>query len=494
MRNTILINGMIWGGSILMACNIIRYYRFIVYAKQRGVKDQDPFFLWTLFFLLVLFLAGYIGIGLFGEPDYLVGAILLGGSIFVFLILRIMQQIAERIAQNEELKAALDTAEKANKAKSAFLSNMSHDIRTPLNAILGYTHLSKREDITLQELKDNMKRIEHSGNHLLALINDVLEMSRIESGKMELIETGTDLIRVLNETEDIFANQMAQKNIRFHVQTEEIRERLVYCDRNRLDRILLNLLSNAYKFTPEGGEITVVLKQTGKTEDKASYELSVKDTGIGMSPSFVEHLFTPFERERTSTISRIQGTGLGLSITKSIVSLMKGTIDVQTEEGKGTVFTVHLTFRLCENQDEVVQKASKTCSYDFSGIKILLAEDMAVNREIASAILMHLGIAVESVENGLQAVEKLKQADPGEFQAVLMDIQMPVMDGYEAAKAIRALQDPMISRIPILALTANAFAEDRKKAIDAGMNGHVSKPVNPDELADSLACVLEEDN
>ena len=213
-----------------------------------------------------------------------------------------------------------------------------------------------------------------------------------------------------------------------------------------------------------------------------------------MNSAFVEHLFTPFERERTSTVSRIQGTGLGLSITKSIVSLMGGSIDVHTEEGHGTEFLVHLTFRLYENQNEEIKEDTDATIYDFTGTKILLVEDIAVNREIASAILMHLGMAVETAENGLQAVEKLKQSAAGEYQAVLMDIQMPVMDGYEAARAIRALDDPVVKRIPILALTANAFAEDRQKAFEAGMNGHVSKPINPDELADSLACVLEEDN
>jgi len=493
MSNTILIDGMIYSGSILMVYNIIQYYRFIVYTRQRGVNEQDVFFLWTPFFLLVLFLVGYLGIAMFGNPDYLVAGILLGGSIFVFLILRIIRQIAEKIAQNEELKSALYTAEKANEAKTAFLSNMSHDIRTPLNAILGYAHLSKKEDITLGEMKENMKRIEHSGNHLLALINDVLEMSRIESGKMELSETKTDLIKVMKETKDIFANQMMQKNIRFEV-TTEIQEKLVYCDRNRIDRILLNLISNAYKFTPSGGDVSVLLKQTGKKDDTASYDLFVKDNGIGMNSAFVEHLFTPFERERTSTVSRIKGTGLGLSITKSIVSLMRGSIDVHTEEGNGTEFLVHLTFRLCGNQNEDIKEDTNAAIYDFTGTKILLVEDIAINREIAGAILMRLGMAVETAENGLQAVEKLKQSAAGEYQAVLMDIQMPVMDGYEAARAIRALDDPVVKRIPILALTANAFAEDRQKAFEAGMNGHVSKPINPDDLADSLACVLGEDN
>ena len=380
-------------------------------------------------------------------------------------------------------------AEQSNRAKSTFLSNMSHDIRTPMNAIIGYTNLAKKEPELPPKASEYLVKIGASSEHLLALINDVLEMSRIESGKMELDPVKSDLVKTLGEVRDLFITQMETKSLTYTVTAEEVQNRFVLCDTNRLNRVLLNLISNAYKFTPEGGSVTVTLKQTGATEDTGSYELRVRDTGMGMSPEFAAKVFEAYERERTA--NNIQGTGLGMAITKSIVDLMGGSIEVHTRQGEGTEFLIRVDFPLAEETPEDTAAAEGgAAEVDFTGTKLLLVEDNEINREIAELILQEAGFELDSAENGKIAVEKVAAMEKGEFQAVLMDIQMPVMDGYDAARAIRALPDAEKASIPIIAMTANAFAEDIQAAKDAGMDSHVAKPIDVGKLMETLAAVL----
>lgn len=397
--------------------------------------------------------------------------------------------------QKEELLWAKEKAEESSRAKSVFLSNMSHDIRTPMNAIIGYTNLAEQGEKSLPEMKQYLKKIKGSSQHLLALINDVLEMSRIESGKMELEDVPADLEKIMGGLRDMFATQMKEKRIHYTVDYEHIRNKAVYCDENRLNRVLLNLVSNAYKFTPEDGSVSVVLTQTqSEAEGTAGYELSVKDSGIGMTEEFAAKVFEAFERERTSTVSGIQGTGLGMAITKSIVDMMGGDISVHTAPGAGTEFVVHLSFRLLEQAPEKKKnekKKSGDLKPDVKNRRLLLVEDMEINREIATMLLQNNGFAVEVAVNGQEAVEKVSAAEPGHFDAVLMDIQMPVMNGYDAARAIRRLPDSAISNIPIIAMTANAFSEDVQKARDAGMNGHIAKPIDVNHMISTLTEVLQ---
>ena len=396
------------------------------------------------------------------------------------------------VEEQMRLEDALDTAERASRAKTEFLFNMSHDIRTPMNAIIGYTELAQREDTSAAQVHDYIRKIDSSSQHLLALINDILEMSRIESGKMRLEPEACDLAQVVDEVRALFTTQMRAKNIDFVVDTSSsVTDRWVLCDQNRLNRILLNLLSNAYKFTPEGGSVYLSLIQEGCAEGLASFALHVRDTGIGMSPSFAEKLFTPFERERTSTVSGIQGTGLGLSITKSIVDLMGGSIEVHTQKGEGTEFVVRLSFPVAEAPGEQTAPVeAPVVQADFGGKRLLLVEDNEVNREIATLILESFGFALECAENGRQAVEMVSSSWPGHYDAILMDIQMPVMDGYAATRAIRALDNPELAQVPIVAMTANAFAEDVRAAHDAGMNGHIAKPLEVDKMLTTLGEVL----
>ena len=525
---------------------------------------------------------------------------------------------------NQALAEAVHVAETASKAKSTFLSNMSHDIRTPMNAIIGFTTLALSNIDNTQRVRDYLGKILSSSNHLLSLINDVLDMSRIESGKIHLEETAVSLSDVLHDMKTIISGQIHAKQLELYMDAMDVANEDVYCDKMRLNQVLLNLLSNAVKFTPAGGTISVRLKQLPEAvKGCALYEIRVKDNGIGMSPEFAQKIFSPFERERTSTVSKIQGTGLGMAITKNIVEMMGGTIEVQTEQGKGTEFIVRLPFRIqsethrvekiaaleglkalvvdddfntCDSVTKMLVKVGMrsewtlsgreavlrarqsmelgdafhayiidwrlpdmngievtrqirslgddtpiiiltaydwadieaeakaagvtafcakplfmsdirqtlmtaigqtqaeaehpilpTASPDFKGKRILLVEDNELNREIAAEILQEYGFLVDSAENGAVAVERVKNSAPGDYDLVLMDVQMPIMNGYEATKQIRALDNPGLAGITILAMTANAFDEDRKEALKCGMNGFLSKPI----IMDELICALQ---
>ncbi len=391
------------------------------------------------------------------------------------------------------LQDALERAEEGNRAKTSFLFNMSHDIRTPMNAILGYVAIAYRNRDNRDKLTDSLEKIQESGNHLLQLINDVLDMSRIESGKITLTEEACDLKDVIEKIGDVFQAELDRKGLTFQTDLSGVRNEWVYCDKLRINQILLNLLSNAVKFSKPGGNISVTLQQDqSEMTEYATYELRVRDTGIGMSPEFKRHIFEPFEREYTSTVSKTQGTGLGMSITKSLVDLMGGTIEVYSELNKGTEFVVHFTFKMQEDmrQDPEKETDETLIHTDFSGRRLLLAEDNELNREIAQEILGERGFITESAENGKIAVEMVRNAAPGYYDAVLMDIQMPVMDGYEATRKIRKLGIKGVSDIPIIAMTANAFEEDKKEAQANGMNAHIAKPIQIGLLYETLEKVL----
>ena len=528
---------------------------------------------------------------------------------------------------NAKLQVAVEKAESANRAKSTFLSNMSHDIRTPMNAIIGFTTLALSNIDDTDRVKDYLAKTLASSNHLLSLINDVLDMSRIESGKIHLEEVEVNLSDVLHDLKTIVSGQIYAKQLELYMDAMDVTDEDVYCDKTRLNQILLNLLSNAIKFTPAGGTVSVRVRQlAGQVRGCGQYEFRIKDNGIGMSPEFAKKIFEPFERERTSTVSRIQGTGLGMAITKNIVDMMGGTIEVQTAQGKGTEFTVCVPmraqteqrpvekiteleglkalvvdddFNTCDSVTkmlvkvgmraewtlsgkeavlrarqsiemsdvyhayiidwrlpdmngievtrqirslhddtpiiiltaydwsdiEVEAKAAGVTAFcskpmfmsdlretlmsalgqkpadavqrllpeknaDFKGKHILLVEDNELNREIAQEILQEYGFLVDTAENGAVAVEKVSTAAPGSYDLVLMDVQMPIMDGYTATRKIRALDDPARAKLPIIAMTANAFDEDRRNALESGMNGFLSKPIVIDDLVQELRKIL----
>ena len=413
--------------------------------------------------------------------------------IIIVISLFIMFNIYNMMMRREkELEVQKVEAEQSSKAKSTFLSNMSHDIRTPMNAIIGYTNLIKKEAGIPPKATEYLDKIEASNKHLLALINDILDMSRIESGKMELEPVASNIVKTMDEVRDLFTTQMITKSIEYTVNADDVTNKWVVCDTPRFNRVLLNLISNAYKFTPEGGKVTVTLKQVDATEDTGSYELRVKDTGIGMAPEFAKRVFEAYSRDRS--VNAIQGTGLGMAITKSIVELMGGTIEVVSEKGKGSEFIVSIDFPLVkdipEEKTEQVGDGVKP-ALDFSKMKLLLVEDNMVNREIASLILTEFGFSLDTAENGKEAVDKVAASKPGEYQAILMDIQMPVMNGYDAARAIRQLGNAELANIPIIAMTANAFNEDIQAAKEAGMNSHIAKPIEIPKMIETLTEVLK---
>ena len=404
----------------------------------------------------------------------------------MFSVISLMNK-RERKMEVEKVRA-----EQRSRAKSIFLSNMSHDIRTPMNAIIGYTDIASSGHVSPEQMQDYLKKINMSSHYLLDLINDILEMSRIESDKIHMNISVNNIEKVMLEIEEFFSGQMKLRNISYKVRLVDIQDPWVKCDVRKLNRIMLNLLSNACKFTRIGGHVLVKLVQTGRNDGRASFDIIVKDDGIGMSKEFSGKVFEAFERERTSTVSGIYGTGLGMAITKHFVELMDGTIELETQLNKGTTFTIHLTFDIADEPDTIYKDIFSDGYYAecFKGKRVLLVEDIRINREIAVMNLHRLGFVVETAEDGRQAVEKVEKSSKGYYDAILMDIQMPVMNGHEATKAIRRLENPDLASIPIVAMTANAFSEDIIKEEQSGMNGHISKPINIKEIAQTLGMVL----
>lgn len=387
----------------------------------------------------------------------------------------------------EELIEASNKAETANLAKTAFLFNMSHDIRTPLNAIIGYTDLIEKHYDDKEKCMDYLHKTQQANKFLLSLINDVLEMARIESGKENMDESVCPVGSIAEEAAEIFRNQIEKKGITFesHIETKT---KWAFYDKTKVSKIYLNILSNAFKYTSAGGKITMRVNELAC--DRPGYILMkavFSDTGRGMSKEFLPHLFESFSREQTSTESRQQGTGLGMTIVKSIIDFIGGTIDVESELGKGTTFTVTYPLKTEGAEPAQTMESNNTEAADFSGKRILLAEDNDFNAEIAVEILSEAGFEVERAADGVICVDMLKKAPEHYYDVILMDVQMPNMDGYTATRTIRALDNPVLDKIPIIAMTANAFDEDKKNALEAGMNGHLTKPIDVSKLMETLA-------
>ncbi|MCM1200994.1 MAG: ATP-binding protein [Bacteroides fragilis] len=404
------------------------------------------------------------------------------------------EEMRTEMARTKQLEDALSQAKKASSAKSVFLSNMSHDIRTPMNAIVGFTNLAIAHIDHREQVEEYLGKIKSSGNHLLNLINDVLDMSHIESGKMHIEEKPESLSEIMDGMQNIIQADASAKQLSLRMEFVNVTDDGIYCDKLRLDQVLLNLLSNAVKYTESGGSIYVRVRETpGTMKGYADYEFYVKDTGLGMSEDFVAHIFEPFKREENSTISGIQGTGLGMAITRNIVEMMGGVISVKSRKGIGSEFTVSFTFRLNTGeticQEEEMQNPEEQLKEVCTG-RILLAEDVELNQEIAATILGDAGFEVEIAGNGKIAVDMLQKSEPGYYQVILMDVQMPVMNGYEATRSIRALENRELASIPIIAMTANAFEEDKQEALKSGMNGHIAKPIDIEVLFGVLREIL----
>ena len=428
-------------------------------------------------------------------------------GVLIVLILALMEafiisrrrsylRLAEK---NAQLGEAVAQANHANTAKSQFLARMSHEIRTPMNAIVGLTELAGHHRSEPEQMVDYLDKIETSSKVLLGIINDVLDMSAIESNKLKIAHKPFALTEILDSIETVYSTQCRQKGVGFELKRDRIKRSFLCGDGLRLNQVLLNLISNAYKFTPEGGRVTVTATELSQQGEKIYYKFTVADTGEGMSEEMLGRLFEPFEQEMAETAQKHGGSGLGLSIAKNLVELMGGSISCQSKKGEGTVFMVSIPFLLDTQAQETGgdegaaperEKSEKT--YDFSGKTVLLAEDTEMNAEIAMELLELVGLKTDHAWNGRQAVKMFTASAPGTYMAVLMDVQMPEMNGYEAARAIRASAHPDAARIPVFAMTANAFTEDVSAALNAGMNGHIAKPIDTEILYETLRKAGEE--
>ena len=406
-------------------------------------------------------------------------------------------EMRQTMAHNHALQEALAAAEEANKAKTAFLSKMSHEIRTPMNAIIGLNNIALNDPSAGGRVKEYLEKIGSSARHLLGIINDILDMSRIESGRMVINNAEFSLSETLEQVNTMIGGQCREKGLTYDCRVLGHVDDCYIGDELKLRQVLLNILGNAVKFTPEGGTITFLVEETARFDGKSTLRFTIRDTGVGMNKEYLPKLFDPFSQEDSVSAGRYGSTGLGMPITRSIVELMNGNIEVESEKGRGSTFTVTLTFAvklpctgaLSEEHPEAAEKkdtAPERKSADLAGRRVLMAEDMPVNAEIMTMVLSMRGMEAELAENGRDAVEMFASHEAGYYDAILMDMRMPVMDGLEAARAIRALEHPDAMTIPIIALTANAFDEDVQRSMQAGLNAHLSKPVEPEALFETL--------
>lgn len=402
-------------------------------------------------------------------------------------------EVSAEEARQNELQEALKRSEAANEAKTVFLNNMSHDIRTPMNAILGFAKLMEKETSNPEIISDYLGKIVQSGEYLLSIINNILDIARIDSGKVELEEGFMDIFGASNSFDAMIENELQKKKLKM-IPSANITHRYIYADSVKLRQIMVNLISNAVKYTKDNGSIFIDISEYPcEKEGYGTFVTTVRDTGIGMSKEFLQRIFESFTREKNTTDSKIVGTGLGMAIVKKIVDLMGGKIEVESELGKGSTFRVTNMHRIVENPKEYLQDKQGVHDegLNLAGKHVLLAEDNELNAEITMAILDDNEILVDHAQDGIICIDMLNKAAPGYYDMVLMDVQMPNMDGYRATQVIRELEDKEKSRIPIVAMTANAFEEDRQKAADVGMNGHVAKPVDVDKLLEAMREVLK---
>ena len=383
---------------------------------------------------------------------------------------------------NAKLAEAAKLASVANEAKTEFLSNMSHDIRTPINGIMGMTAIALKED-NPQKTIDCLKKIQGASNHLMSLINDILDMSRIERGKIEITNSNLNIIKLIEECVAIIHGQLENRNLEINVDVEGVIHKELFGDDLHLKQVLINILGNAVKFTPDGGKIWVRIRETEYNATKAMFRIEIEDTGIGMKEEFLKDIFRPFSQETSNSRTTYQGPGLGMAISKNIIELMEGNITVESTYKKGSIFTVILPFMINSRYHDRMEIHTKN---NINGVKILLVDDNELNLEVAKEMLEAEGALITTAWNGEEAVDIFSRSEKNFFELIIMDIMMPVMDGLEASRRIRALKRDDAKNIPIVAMTANAFREDIQKSLDAGMNDHISKPVDIETILMSI--------
>ncbi|MBR6172444.1 MAG: response regulator [Eubacterium sp.] len=483
----ILIYSMIFLGAALMVFNI---YGFISYA--RFVKSQKSWnsrngILYVPIVLLIFFLLGYLFIGIFGEPDIMVAAILFGGSIFVFIMYRILRGITLQLLKNEQQEAALLAREESSRIKASFLANVSHEMRTPMNVIIGLDNLALKDPTLRPETRQYLKKIDLSATHMLGLVNNILNMHETNQDSLPVQEEEFSLGEALEQVNVIVNSMCADKGLQYSYSPPSEKNVAYIGDAMKLKQVLLNILDNAVKYTETPGEISF-RTDVEYSGEKALCRFTIRDTGIGMDEEFISHVFDAFSKEDEGITNRFGGSGLGLSVTKKAVDLMGGSINVESKKGKGSSFTVTLPFRITEIKAPVLPQKEES---NLEGKKILIVEDLPENAEIVADLLELEGMETEHAENGQVALEMFRNQDAGYYDAILMDLRMPVMDGLTATREIRALTRPDAKTIPIIGLTANAFDSDIKASLSAGMNVHLAKPTDADLLYLTLKGEIE---
>ena len=499
---SIAVYSMIFLGSALMIYNIYGFIRYGRFVRGRENFGKEITILNIPIILLIMFFLGYVAVGIFGKPDLLVAGILFGGSIFVFVMLLLLERITKRIIENEQMEAQLLAAEKSNQLKNSFLASVSHEMRTPMNAILGLDTLALQRSDLPDETRKQLEEIGTSGKHLLNLINSTLDMQTIESGKMIIRMEQFSLNEIRTSIDDIADALCKEKGLTYRSIVKNDLRSIYMGDAMLIKKPLLNMIENSVKFTDAPGNVTMTVEQFPKGTDSCILRFTIEDTGIGMSPDFLPKAFELFSQEDTSSTNRYGGLGIGLTNAKQEAELIGGKISVKSEKGKGSVFTSDFPLRIVGKEILPLNESGHTTSgskdeHGFSGkaeaekaslegLRILVVEDIEVNAEIITDLLELEGIEAECAENGRIACEMFEASEPGHFNAILMDLRMPEMDGLEAAKTIRSMDRSDAGTVPIIAVTANAFDSDIKNSLDAGMNSHIAKPVDAELLYDTL--------
>ncbi len=479
-----IIDGMVFLGSALMVYNIygfIRFARYVRGLKSWGGKNR---ILQIPIVLLVLFLLGYLAVGLFGKPDWVVSLILFGGSIFVFVMYKLLFGITHQIVEKEQLEAKLQVAEEAGRAKTSFLASISHEMRTPMNVILGLDVIALKNPELQPQTREQLEKIGQSGRHLLDMINRILEMNQLETGALKLSSEEFSLTEALGQVDAIAHTLCEEKGLHYEASLGEDMAFRCIGDEVQFKQTLLSLLDNAVKYTDAPGTVSIQGECISREETVRTVRFTVRDTGVGISRDFLPKVFDVFSREDASSTSLYGGSGLSLAVVKRIVEMTGGTIAVESEKNVGTTFTLTVPLAYAGEEESPAEPPEKPASLE--GRRVLIVEDLPENAEIVADLLELEDMETEHAENGQAALEMFSRAEPWHYDAILMDLRMPVMDGLEATKRIRALDRADAGLIPIIALTANAFESDVRASIEAGMNAHLAKPADSDELYETL--------
>ena len=479
-----LIYGMVYGGAALMVWNIICFIRYERFLQEQKTWKRSSWLLKVPIVLLLLFLAGYVLVGVVGEPDLIVAGILLGGSVFVFIIYQLLNRITQQIIEGERTEAELSAKEESSRMKTRFLATMSHELKTPMNVILGLDSLALRNPDLLPETREQLKKIDLSARHLLGLIRNMLEMNELENGQTALKNEEFSLSEALDQVNAIVATLCDAKGLHYELSLPKTKDYLFCGDVIKLKESLLSVLSNAVKYTDSPGTVRFSAEVAPGADGTRSCTFTVSDTGIGIDPEFLPRVFDIFTQEETGATARYGGSGLSLAVTKGIVELMGGTIRVQSQKNVGTVFTLTLPMQCVRETSR--ERQEETEKVTLEGKRVLIVEDLPENAEIVADLLELEDVETERAENGQVAVEMMEKSPEGYYDAILMDLRMPVMDGLEATRRIRALKRKDARTVPIIALTANSFEADVKASLSAGMDAHLAKPADAEMLYDTL--------